>query len=374
MRIAIDALGISYPGGGRSATLNLLEPLIKIDQQNEYLIFLDQPEPSLDNNQGNTRQIIAPTASRIKSRVWAQSTWPYFLKREKVSVIHHTKNLMTRFSPCPSIVTIHDLTILEHPEIYPRMDVLYWKTIERSAVRSASHVIAVSQLTANDLVKFFKLSPSRIAVIPEGIGDVFAPVAVPLVQKVREQYNLPKRYILHVGSISAKKNLATLARSYFRLIKEGDYTGALVLVGRRYWKEGDAELDQVLEENKGIGQVILTGAVPQKDLPALYTGAECFCFISVHEGFGLVPLEAAACGAPVISTRVGAVEQLMRDAAQYIENPHSSSELAQQIRAVITDPQERASRSIRGLEIAPNFSRTKAAMTTLALYERIAKS
>ena len=370
MKIAIDALGITRPGGGRSATLNLLEPLLSIDEENEYFVFLDKREPTLVSVRGNLRQIISPTTNRIQTRIWAQTTWPKFLKREKIAVIHHTKNLTTHLSPCPSIVTIHDLTILEHPEIYPTLDVLYWRTFEKLALRKASHIIAVSQLTANDLKRFYAMEDDKITVIPEGIDEAFVPVPAPIVQNVRTHYKLPKHYILHVGSISAKKNLATLARAYFKLIKERNYAGALVLVGRRYWKEGDPELDTIIEENRGVGHVILTGPVPQNDLPALYTGADCFCFVSVHEGFGLVPLEAAACGTPVISSRVGVIEQLLGNAAIYVSNPYDSVELAQHIQTLIDDPLERKKRSECGLNIAPRFSRRRAAEITLNLYER----
>ena len=373
MRIAIDALGISQPGGGRSATLNLLEPLLQADSENEYLIFLDQPEPSLSGF-ANARQVMAPMRQRFAVRAWAQAAWPSFLRREKVDVIHHTKNLVTLLNPCPSVVTIHDLTILVHPEIFPWSDVLYWRTIERLSVKCMDSVVAVSDVTAQDLVRYYGVSPERIRVIYEGIDERFQPAGAEQVERVRAKYGLPSRYLLHVGSISSKKNLATLARAYGQLARGSLFEGALVLVGRSYWQGGDQALDAVLSSQAAGARVIRTGPVPQEDLPAIYSGAACFVFPSLHEGFGLVPLEAMSCGVPVIASRVGMVERMMGDAALYLDDPKDVVALSQRIADLLSDEGEQDRLVQKGLERAPTFSRRRAALDTLHLYEELAQA
>jgi glycosyltransferase involved in cell wall biosynthesis len=398
LRIAIDALGITQPGGGRSATLNLLQPLLDLDRENEYLIFLDAPEIGV-SDRDNVRTVLAPTRQRFAVRAWAQATWPALLRRERVNVIHHTKNLITFGNPCPTIVTIHDLTILVHPEIFPRTDVLYWRTVERLAVNGVNRVLAVSNGTADDVARFYGTPRERIAVIYEGIDDAFQPpppsqrctrdvssgngLAGPLgggeapsVAEVRQRYGLPEQYLLHVGSISPKKNLATLARAYGRLVRDGRFAGALVLVGRSYWEDGDAALDAYLADQvravDAPALVIRTGAVPQEDLPAFYAGATCFVFPSLHEGFGLVPLEAAACGTPVVSSRVGVMEELMAGVAEFLDDPRDDAHLAQVLGAVIETPEKRERMRAAGLAAAPSWSRARAAQETLTLYETVA--
>ncbi|MBC7235684.1 MAG: glycosyltransferase family 4 protein [Chloroflexi bacterium] len=375
-RIAIDALGISQPGGGRSATLNLLEPLLQIDKENEYLLFLDRQEPTLPPGE-NVRTILAPTRQRFAVRAWAQATWPNLLRRERVDLIHHTKNLVTFLNPCPTAVTIHDLTILVHPEIFPRVDVLYWRTVEKLAVNSVDRVIAVSDVTAADVIHFYGTPQERVVVIYEGIDEAFRPAAPEQIAEVRMRYGLPERYLLHVGSISLKKNLATLARAYGRLVREENFDGALVLVGRSYWEGGDRALDAYIAEqtaNRSAGavRIIRTGPVPQGDLPALYSGATCFVFPSLHEGFGLVPLEAAACGTPVVSSRVGVMEQLLEGVALFLQDPHDEAHLAETLASLLADPARLSEMRAAGLAAAPRWSRRRAAQETLALYKTLA--
>jgi len=373
MKIAIDALGISEPGGTRSATLNLLQPLLEIDRENSYLLLVDEIEPSLQGYE-RVRQVVAPTKHRFAVRLWAQATWPTLLRREGVDLIHHTKNLTIGLSPCPLLVTVHDLTILVHPEIFPWVDVAYWRTIERYNLRHADRILAVSQMTSNDIQRFYGVPSERIAVVYEGIDDVFGPVDPRRVAAIRAKYALPDAYLLHVGSISPKKNLSTLVRAYAQVVRDGVFDGPLVLVGRSYWKEGDAALDATVASLADTGRIIRTGPVPQEDLPALYAGATCFCFPSLHEGFGLVPLEAMACGAPVIASRVGALPEVLGDTAYFVDDARDHRAIADALVTVLGDGEARHALRQAGIALGKRFSRQRAARQTLALYQEIVQN
>jgi glycosyltransferase involved in cell wall biosynthesis len=149
------------------------------------------------------------------------------------------------------------------------------------------------------------------------------------------------------------------------------YDGGLVLVGGPYQGRGDPALEEYLCSIEG-GHIIRTGPVPDQDLPALYTEAACFVFPSLHEGFGLVPLEAMACGTPVIVSRVGALEQTVADAGLFIDDPTDAGALADIIRGLLADERKQEQMRTRGLARAGALSREKAASRTLTLYENLA--
>ena len=371
MRIAIDALGIGHPGGIRSATLNLLEPLLSMDQENEYLVLVDCLEPLLDEY-ANVRQIQAPVAQRVALRAWAQVRIPFLLRREGADLIHHTKSLTILQRACPSVVTVHDLTMLVHPEFHPWIDVAYWRTMGRYCLSHVDHIIAVSQTTAKDVMRYCGVAQERITVIHEGIDDRFKPAEKKEVARVKKKYHLPHSYLLHVGNIWPKKNLLTLAQAYTILVGKDAYEGGLVLVGGGYQGRGDPKLEAYLSQ-VDVGQIIRTGPVPDQDLPALYSGAACFVFPSLHEGFGLVPLEAMACGTPVIASRVGALQETLADAGLFLEDPTDAGALAATLQELLADKEKQAQLCKRGLDRARALSRREAAAKTWALYEKVAK-
>ncbi len=171
MRIAIEALGIQDYGGGRSATLNLLEPLLQIDKHSEYRIILSKYEPSLETNSGNVHQIIAPVKNRFASRIWAQTYIPSATR--DCDLIHFTKNLSVFGINIPKIVTIYDLTTIIHPELFPKFDVWYWNTILRRNLQTTDQISAISNTTARDIEFLYKVSPERINVIYPGISPLF---------------------------------------------------------------------------------------------------------------------------------------------------------------------------------------------------------
>ena len=290
MRIAIDAVGIAQPGGVRSATLNLLQALLRLDEENEYLILVERAEERLVPY-ANVTQHVMPTAHRLAVRAWAQATWPILFRRRQVDLVHHVKSLVTLGNPCPSLVTVLDLAMLRHPELYPRVDSLYWRTWGCLGVRAMDRVIAISRNTARDVEQLCGVPPERIRVIPLAVAECFTPASPEHVEEVRRRYGLSDDYLLHVGSIGPKKNLVVLARAYERLVRQHGFSGDLVLVGRRYTKEGDPALDDFLGQSDLAGRVHLTGPVPQEDLAALYSGAVCLVFPSRHEGFGLTPAQ-----------------------------------------------------------------------------------
>jgi len=368
MRIAIDALGITQPGGGRTATLNILAALFKMDQENDYLLFVDEEEPALKAS--NVRQRVVGVRGRFSARFWAQLVLPVVLRREKVVLVHYVKNLGAFFTPGKMVVTVYDLSVLVHPRIYPLSDRLYWRLIEPLTLRQADRIIAISEDTAHDIVKFYGISWERITVIYPGCSPHFRPLSAALVDKVRQKYHLPPTFILHVGSISRKKNLLALVRAVAKL-KQAEQAIKLVLVGRIYGKAHDDELFRYFNERCIANEVILLGAVPDQDLPAIYNCAAALAFPSLQEGFGLVPLEAMACGLPVITSGAGAIREVVGEAALIISEPDNEMEWASAIEQVLHDQSLSARMRSLGLARAQLFSNDESARRMLHVYREV---
>jgi len=373
MRIAIDAMGIAKPGGGRTATLNLLEPLITLDRENEYLVFVDETEPSL-NGYPNLRQYQVGIRSRFLARIWAQVALPILLRHEKIDIMHYARNLGAFLTPGRSLLTIYDMSILLYPEVYPASDVLYWRSVQRLMMRRMDRIIAISESTARDVRHIYGLPDDKVEVIPCAHHARYKPASAEEIHQIRARYGLPEEFILHVGSISPKKNLPTLVRAFERLKREG-YPGALVLVGRVYRSGQDSVLLREIEASKERDSIILTGPVPDEDLPALYSAARVFAFPSLHEGFGLVALEAIACGTPVVASRTAAVVEVLADAGTFVESPRDDEEMARllscQIARLLSDDDLWQEMHVRGLERAKQYSGQEVARRTLDLYQRL---
>lgn len=368
MRIAIDALGITLPGGGRSATLNLLTALFKIDQENDYLLFLDRHEQTLIAR--NVRQYITGIEGRFAARLWAQLALPTLLRRERVAVVHYAKNLGAFFTPGATVVTVYDLSILICPDVYPGSDRVYWRFIEPITLRQAKRIIAISEDTARDIVNFYRIPRERIVVIYPGCDPRFRPLSAEEVSKVKQKYNLPDAFILHVGSISRKKNLVTLARAIAKL-KQAGLNPRLVLVGRIYKKARDEALFRYIQRENLSNEVIWLGAVPDQDLPAIYNCATVLAFPSLQEGFGLVPLEAMSCGLPIITSGAGAIREVIGDAGLIVNNPMDESEWVLLVEQVLRDSSLRAQLRSRGLTRARMFSNEEAARQMLQIYRQV---
>lgn len=368
MRIAIDALGISQPGGGRTATLNQLQALLRLDRKNEYLILLDQEEPSLAAP--NVRQVVAGKRGRLGSRLWAQRVLPGLLRRERIDLVHFVKNLGAFFVPCRSVVTVYDLSVLLYPEIYPWSDRLYWHWIEPQTLRRADRVVAISHDTANDLERLYGLSRERIEVIYPGYQESFRPLPAEQIAGIRTKYGLPDQFVLHVGSISRKKNLLPLVRA-ITLLQERGQEVKLVLVGRLYGKARDDELLRGLESGELDSLATWLGAVPAEDLPVMYNAATVLAFPSLQEGFGLVPLEAMACGLPVITSGAGAIGEVVGDAACIVDGASDPAAWAEALEQLLQDAAARQVMSEAGLARARQFSNEASAQRLLAVYREV---
>jgi glycosyltransferase involved in cell wall biosynthesis len=374
MRIAIEALGIDRPGGGRVATLNLLKPLLASDRENDYVICLTAPEPELADLHPRVTLKIIPVGNRFASRAYLQAALPALCRRHGIDVVHFVKNQVVPGAGARSIVTVYDLTTLRYPAAYPAADVWYWRHILPRQYRRVSHVIAISESTKADLVSLYHLPPEHITVVRCARDPAYRLPAPHEIEAARLRYRLGGvEYFIHVGNLSRKKNLAMLLDAFLTFRGRTGFAGRLVLVGAEYPKGRDDRFFEILETPEARESVVLTGHVPQHELVGLYGGALALVFPSVHEGFGLVAIEAMACGTPVVAHTAGAVGEVVGDAGVVLPSATDVRAWSEALERLAGQPSLRADLRRAGLERIHEFEPGRVVRETLEVYRRVAR-
>ncbi len=367
MRIAIDAHSVGTQlGGNESYATNLIESLAAIDSVNNYTIFVTKREAvARFSNRWPNFQVRSTLPHTPLIRI--PLTLSAELRRNPVDVLH-VQFTSPPFAPCPVVVSIHDLSFEHLPQTFKWRSRKQLRITVRRSAREASQVIALSQYVKQDLVASYKLSPEKVTVIGLAAPRHFAPVQnAEEVQRVRQTYGITGEYILNLGAIQPRKNLERLLSAYAQLRKRMPDSPKLVLAGKRAWL-----YDETLRAVPELGlsdSVVLTGYVPEHDLPALYSGALFFVYPSYFEGFGLPPLEAMKCGTPVIVGNLTSLPEVVADAGLLID-PFDSEALASAMETLVNDSDLRAKLRVKGLERAKHFDWQETARQTLAVYER----
>jgi glycosyltransferase involved in cell wall biosynthesis len=281
-----------------------------------------------------------------------------------VRLFHATDHLLPKFRRLPAVFTLHDLAFRLHPAAFPLRHRTYMSLMMPRFLRAAAVVIAVSESTRRDAERLYRVPPGRIRVIHPGVGGSFRPASAEAVRALRDRMQLPDRFLLYLGTLEPRKNLLRLLEA-FRHVKTKDADLKLVLAGRRGWLNRD--LDRVLASKGLEGEVLVPGFVPDEDLPALYGAAAAFVYPSLYEGWGSPVLEALACGAPVVTSRVSSLPEVAGDCAVYVD-PRDTRSIAEGLLRILTDPALRASLRANGPVRARNFSWERAARETQVAY------
>ncbi len=281
--------------------------------------------------------------------------------------LYHEPNFVPVRTHLPTVVTVHDLSVLLHPEWHPADRVRFHDGHFRAGVAAADHVIVVSESVRREVMLYLGLPPDRVTAVLNGIGDVYRPQSVESVEAVRRKYGLPSHYFLAVGTIEPRKNIGTLLRAFCDLPAGVREACPLVLAGGWGWKSGP-ERELFESEARHRGAVHL-GYVADADLPGLYAGAAALLYPSFYEGFGLPPVEMLACGGGVIASTADAVREVVGRHAVLLD-PHDLAGWREAMRRAATDPEFLAA-SRGGVAYARRFTWARAAEQTLGVYQRV---
>jgi len=371
LRIAIDAHSIGTRlGGNESYAANLIEALAQIDSVNHYTLYVTTAE-AIDRYRQRWPNFLVRSTRPHTPLIRIPLILSAELRKNPVDVLH-VQFTAPPFCPCPFVVSVHDLSFEHLPQTFHRRSRTQLRLTVRHSVRRAARVLTLSEHTRNDVIETYGIAGPMIEVIPIAASPKFQPVRDDKeLQRVRHTYRITSDYILSVGSIQPRKNLVRLVRSYTLLRDKlgADKLPKLVFVGKRAWLYD--ETLRALEDASLGDSVILTGYVPESDLPALYSGATCFVYPSIFEGFGLPPLEAMQCGTPVIIGNRTSLPEVVGDAA-FAVDPFDVNAIAGAIEQILNKPALRDELRVRGLERAKMFDWHETARRTLRVYEQVA--
>ena len=372
MRIAIDAHSVGAKlAGNESYAVNLIEALAQIDNVNHYTLYVTTREaydrfhqrwPNFEVH----RTLPHTPLIRIPLTLSAE------LRKHPVDVLH-VQFTAPPFCPCPVVVSVHDLSFEHLPQTFLRRSRTQLRLTVRHSARRADRILTLSEHTRNDVIQTYKIDPAKVTAIPLAAPAHFGPVADDKeLQRVRHNYGIDGDYILSVGSIQPRKNLVRLINAYASLrgVHTGNSFPKLVIVGKRGWLYD--ETLRALEATGARDSIVLTGYVPESDLPALYSGALCFVYPSYFEGFGLPPLEAMKCGAPVVVGNATSLPEVVGDAGLKVD-PFDVAAIADGIGELIYKPELREELRVKGLERARMFDWRHTAQQTLRVYEQVAR-
>jgi len=335
-KIGIDARMYGYAQTGIGNYIrHLLEYIFKQDTENNYVIFL-MPE-EFDN-------FVLPNERIKKVKVLAkwyswkeQLLFPFQLYIEKLDLMHFTHFNSPILYFRKTIVTIHDVTPFFFPghKMKSLVRRIGFRAVFFSSVKKAKRVIAVSVNTKKDIVEHFKIQENKIKVIYEGVDDQFRVIKDrDKIEKFQKKYNITKPFIFYTGVWRNHKNLVGLIRAFGILKKKYNLDYCLVLGGKEdlYYPEARKTWEKLGLES----DIIRTGFIDQEDLPLFYNMAKVFVIPSFYEGFGLIGLEAMACGTPVVSSNTTSLPEVLGEAAVYFD-PKKPEEMAERIKLVLID-------------------------------------
>ena len=354
----------------------LVRALLRLDAPDLRLTGLlhadAHPAPTLPGSAAPRRLPLPQRRLRLNERAWrllvlaaitGSVPWPRRALPNS-GLFHGTNWLVPPLPDRATVVTVQDTTFLTHGAAHTTLNRFYLQLAAPLCARAANAVIVPSTATAADAVARLRVQPERVHIVPLGKAANLAPAGPVSVAELRARLGLPPRYLLFVSTIEPRKNLPALVTAFEQLAPDRPDLG-LVIAGRTGWR-AEGVLHQI-DASAAAGRILRIGAVSDADLPALYTGAAALVAPSWYEGFGLTPLEAMACGAPVVVSDRGALPEVIGDAGLLID-PADPARLAAVLAQLLDTPALAATLGARGIERAARFTWERTARETLAIY------
>ena len=372
MRIGLNALLLGGRPGGRKTGISRYEAqltaaLLALEGDEAYHIYgLPGEDPTPKRGTATWRSPLWPTERPPLRIAWEQTGLVTHAWRDRIDLLHGMAFVTPPAWRGPSVVTVHDLDFMKGEGNAPTRRKLYLATMTRQSVKRAGRVIAISTQTASDIREIFDIDQTNISIIPLGVTPGMHPLSPEDRAAFRAANDLTRPTIFYLGTLQPRKNLPHLLRAFDLIAGE---TGAeLVLGGAVGWLTD--ELNDALSRLRWRDRVRLTGYIPENDLAAWMSAADVFAFPSRYEGFGLPPLEAMACGTPVVASSASSLPEVLGDAA-ILEDPDDIAGIAGALARVLGDPALADDLRARGFIRVARYSWAETARLTREVYREV---
>jgi glycosyltransferase involved in cell wall biosynthesis len=373
MRVGLDGYPLAEPRTGVGHyTLELARALAQTSPSDQFeLVSPDAFDPAVvdEINRESLANLFTTNAkaSSVRGHWWAIGL-PLYARRARFDLFHGTNFDVPLWNSRRNIVTIHDLSTLLHPDKHRTRSVSRARLRLPVAVRLAKMIITPTESVKREVCDYFGVKASKVAAIPLAARRNFQPLAPPQTVEMRKRLGIEDDFLLFVGTLEPRKNLLTLLKALAQILSETSLRPQLVIAGGEGWLMD--ETFSFINKSGIADRLRLTGYLGDEDLCALYSSCRIFIYPSLYEGFGLPPLEAMACGAPVIAGRIPALQENLRDAACLFE-PTDVAALTRSIIDLWEDEKLRLRLAARGTHRAEQFSWERTARLTLDVYRKV---
>lgn len=371
MRIGIDALPLRKQRTGiENYVEGLLQQLPSLAPQHDYFLYSNSAlECRWPLHEFTTR--IDKGLGCLPGALWLRTRAGKVVQQDHLDIFWATYPVLPAFLPreVAKIVTIYDLVWHRFPETTSRYNLLVQRWLTEKSIRQADQVVVISNTVKQELTEYFDIEPEKISLVYPGIAERYKPVEqTEAARYISRQYGVAERYLATVGIVHPRKNHAFMVQALGVLKRRAQLNCPLLIVGPSGWK--NTKLFREIEAAGLTDQdVRFIGYMPDEDLAKLYAGAQAFVFATLYEGFGLPPVEALACGCPVVSSDSPAMPEVLSDAA-ILKSLHNVEGFADAIQCVLTDDKLRDTLRAKGLKQAGRFRYEHSAEQLLEVFQR----
>lgn len=369
MHIGIDGIPLaSQKSGIGHYTLELAKGLAELSPTDDFeLVAPVQLDLSEDGELPGNLSVVHAPVNALRKRWWTIGL-PLYIRQSQFTLYHGTNYNVPLWRRCPTVVTIHDLSLLLYPETHREDLVARARRRLPTMTRIAAHIITDSESVKREIQTHLGVASQKITAVPLAPRRAFHTIPAGQAQETLKRLGVEDDYILFVGTVEPRKNLLTLVRALDELMRQTDLRPQLVIAGQKGWLTD--ELYEYVEQSVLRDRVLFTGYISDADLRALYSSCRASVYPSLYEGFGFPPLEAMACGAPVITSRIPVIMETSAGAAILIE-PTNVEELTAALVELLTSAGKRAELREIGLKRAAEYTWERTAKQTFAVYGQV---